>query len=242
MQLSFDQSSETTADVLTDWCDLDAGGIVEVASRTGLHRAFLPCHYEPGYSYPLIVWLRSSMHDGADIAQWIPAISDRNYVAIEMTGPLAARFALGRSSWPSDRSALAAVEAAVETGLATASDHFSIHPDRVLLAGVGETGTLATTAGLVSSQRLAGAIAIDPGPACLMTLLREFRRMRDRRLFLGAANQKPSPRATIELVDLLTTAGVSVDTCDAFGTERAGNAVAQRINEWMMAIICGQRR
>jgi phospholipase/carboxylesterase len=242
MQLSFDnRSADTAATALTDWCDLDAGGVVEVASRTGLCRAFLPCHYEPAYRYPLIVWLRSSMRDDADIAHWMPTISDRNYVAIEMTGPLAARFALGRSSWPSDRSALPAVEAAVETGIVTASDHFSIHPDRVFVAGVGETAALAMTASLISSQQLAGAMAIDSGPACLMTLLREFRRMRDRRLFLGSAHQCPAPRGTLELVDLLTTAGVHVETCDTFGTERARDTVGRRMNEWVME-ICGQRR
>jgi phospholipase/carboxylesterase len=242
MRTPFDDDLDGAAvDVLTEWCDLDAGGVVEVASLTGPRRAFLPCHYEPGYQYPLIVWLRSSMKDDADIARWMPAISERNFVAIEVTGPLAARFALGRSSWPSDRTALAAVETAVEAGISTAFDYFSINPERVFLAGAGEAGTLALTAGLVSRERFAGAVAIDPGQICLMTLLREFRRLSGRRILIGGSDQHSNDRGMVELVDLLTTAGVDVTTCEARGKERPLNVIGRKVNEWMMQIVYGQR-
>ena len=95
---------DPAGDVLTEWCDVECGDVVSLATPAGTARAYLPRHYEAGYQYPLLVWLRSSSRDGADMARWVPQISDRNYVALEVTGPLATRFAvLGRSSWPDDR-------------------------------------------------------------------------------------------------------------------------------------------
>ena len=123
--------------------------------------------------------------------------------------------------------ALAAIDAAIEA----AEGEFSIHPERVFIAGTGDAASLALTAGLVHSRRFAGVVAIDPGPAPLMALLREFRRLKGRRACI-ASQQSETTRASEELIDLLVTAGVRVS--------RLGpTKVARDVNAWMLTVACG---
>ena len=50
------------------------------------HALFAPMHYEPGYAYPLIVWLHGTGGDQRQLQRVMPLVSMRNYVAITPRG------------------------------------------------------------------------------------------------------------------------------------------------------------
>lgn len=50
------------------------------------HVLFSPMHYEPGYAYPLLIWLHGPAQDERQIMKLMPLISMRNYVAIAPRG------------------------------------------------------------------------------------------------------------------------------------------------------------
>lgn len=228
---SFDLNSPSRDDAEghLDWCDLAHGSITEVADDVGSRQIWLPSHYEPGYQYPLIVWLQSSAGD--DLSRWMPAISDRNYIAIAAAGPQRLRALSGQSAWPVDRTAVPTAIACIDAAVESATGMFPIHPDRIFIAGEGDAAALALTAGLVHPQRFAGAVAIDPGPAPLMFLLREFRRLQGRRACLALRSTRPS-RSAEELYDLLVTAGVAVAP---LGPED----LPRQLDAWLLRTACG---
>src|SRR5690348_7083348 len=48
------------------------------------HRICLPQNYEPGYSYPLIVWLHDQGCDAEEVDDVLPRISERNYLGVAL--------------------------------------------------------------------------------------------------------------------------------------------------------------
>ena len=50
------------------------------------HATFAPLHYEPGYAYPLVVWLHGDGGDERQVRHVISKVSLRNYVAIAPRG------------------------------------------------------------------------------------------------------------------------------------------------------------
>jgi predicted esterase len=237
----FGSDSANLADLLFDaeptageWCDLEQGSIISLHSAAASRNVYLPCHYEPYYRYPLVLWLESRP---GELRNWFPAISERNYLAVGVQGPLAARTVLGGSSWPRDRSAIAAATEAIHAAIQQVTGEFSIHPERVFLAGLHDTAALALTVGLTHPQEFAGVAAIDPGAVPLMLLLREFRRMKARRVFVGVSERKNSYRPIEELADLLETAGAELATYNACTAENP-QPLAQRLDAWMIQTIC----
>ena len=56
------------------------------ASQDTIHALFAPLHYEPGYAYPLIVWLHGQGSDERQLRLIMPLVSMRNYVAVAPRG------------------------------------------------------------------------------------------------------------------------------------------------------------
>ncbi len=84
------RSAKTTSDVQS--------GLFATSSHDTVYTLFAPLHYEPGYSYPLIVWLHGHGNDERQLVRIMPLVSMRNYVAVAPRGTLIA--AGGKS--PSD--------------------------------------------------------------------------------------------------------------------------------------------
>ncbi len=53
-----------------------------------IHAIFAPVHYEPGYSYPLLVWLHGPGWDERQLLRIMPLVSMRNYVAVAPRAPV----------------------------------------------------------------------------------------------------------------------------------------------------------
>ena len=121
---------------------------------------FVPLHYEPKYRYPLIVWLHSDGFNENQVNQIMPHISGRNYLA---TGVRATRSmdAVGHQfQWHSGSTAIEQACFRVEQAIDEAQDRFSVHPDRIVLAGYESGATMALRIAMRIPNLVSAAISM----------------------------------------------------------------------------------
>ena len=104
-------------------------------------RVFLPLGYEPGYDYPLLVWLPQSNDAAFDLGRTMMRMSLRNYLAVV-------------PDVPSDsESCFQAIDAMV--------DRYSVHPRRVYLVGVEAGGVNAFRLACQNPESFAGVVSVN---------------------------------------------------------------------------------
>jgi len=134
--------------------------VAKVSRRTcpvGI-QTFAPLHYEPNYSYPLLVWLHDDGGNASDLSRVMPLVSMRNYVGVALTGEAVS----GRRGciWRQAVSVTTAAENQLADAIELACERFRIHRERVFLAGNGTGGTLALRLALRRPHLYAGAASI----------------------------------------------------------------------------------
>ncbi|MCE5267146.1 MAG: hypothetical protein LLG00_04600 [Planctomycetaceae bacterium] len=184
------------------------------AARGFVHALFAPIHYEPGYAYPLIVWLHGAGSDERQLRQVMPLLSLRNYVAVAPRGlssdeecDAAAGF-----GWPQTDDHIERATQLVFESIELASRQFHVSPKRIFLMGADEGGTMAARVAFDHPSRFAGAIslrgALPKGGTPFGNLLAA------RRLSIFLAADRGSERypasQVCEDLRLLHTAGLSV--------------------------------
>jgi pimeloyl-ACP methyl ester carboxylesterase len=237
---------ETPA-IVDDWCDLPEGRLVSLDSPHHGWTVFLPCHFEPGYAYPVFIWLPSSPSGRADLQRWFPLISNRNYVAVAAIDRSAARVGvlasrsglLGRPAGETECS-LPDLEEQIEAAIAAVSAQLPINTDRIFLAGESAAGAAALTVGLTGPRRFAGVAAINPGTVPLLTLLRSFRSLQGAQVLLASTLAAEHRGRREELADLLATAGVALvqHRADSGSPAERCAAAARAIDAWAMELVC----
>lgn len=175
------------------------------------HAIAMPEVYEPGYAYPLIVWFHAAGGNEEDIFRVLPDISERNYLALAIRGD---RCSEAGHEWSTGELGPAALADKLESAIATMRQKFSIHPDRVFLAGVGSGGTTALELLLERPEAFAGAACLSGSFPQLTQPLARFRGLRGRRLLLSTKLDNPEVKV-VEMVHtgrLLYAAGMHVAT------------------------------
>ncbi|TWT67468.1 alpha/beta hydrolase [Allorhodopirellula solitaria] len=163
---------------------------LSLAPRSSL-QLLSPLHYQAGYQYPLLVWLHSAGHNERQIEQVMPYISTRNYVGLGVRAPRATDVRGFGFDWSTNPGAAAKACEHVCLAIEQAQAAFSVHPDRIILAGYGSGAAMACQVALLHSDRFAGVVRAggefpSSGDAAL-----DFKRLRARRLpmlWLQAAN------------------------------------------------------
>ncbi len=149
-------------------------GLFSTAQHDTIHTLFTPLHYEPGYSYPLIVWLHGSSCDERQLLRIMPLVSLRNYVAVAPRGIAVARnggvvspadddVAYG---WSHDEQALQQAEQRIFDSIDMAFRRFHIHSRRIFLAGFDAGGTMALRIAMNHPYKFAGVLSLG---GCLPT-------------------------------------------------------------------------
>lgn len=128
--------------------------------RHGPVSMIAPIHHQPGYQYPLLVWLHNGGNNEHQFRQVIPHISVRNYVGLGVRGVRAVDVSGRQFDWPSTRSGVHGACAATSDAIDAACDEFSIHPDRIILAGYQTGGTMALRVAMAQPDRFAGVICV----------------------------------------------------------------------------------
>ena len=116
---------------------------------------FYPLHYEPGYAYPLLVWLEpDGPESGRLLGDVMPYVSLRNLAAVSVRAGVLAALAF-------------------EGLLVRAQRRLVFNPQRVWLAGFETMGTAALEhAARLGAAHLAGAVSLGgPFPAAWSRLL-----------------------------------------------------------------------
>ena len=121
---------------------------------------FLPARYESGYEYPLVIWLHNNGYNENQINDVMPHISTRNYVGVGIRGSKAVDASGRRFDWLHTPAAISRCEDAVWQAVDDACERYSIHRDRIFLAGYGEGGTMARRVAFQRSSNFAGCVAL----------------------------------------------------------------------------------
>ena len=125
------------------------------------HRLFVPEHYEPGYDYPLVVWLHSDASCELELDNVMMALSSRNYVAIAPRSNQQIRGNGRRFRWGSSNTDCEAAEDLVWDSVQAVSRSLSINTRKIFLAGFGSGGTMAQWIGLRYARQVAGVISLS---------------------------------------------------------------------------------
>ncbi len=117
---------------------------------------FVPEHYEPGYEYPVVVWLHSDASSEAELAGVMNTLSQRNYV-----GFVSARHPVQPEAWgvlrmePYPHAVALATDMIFDSVEYLAIDYPSIHR-RSFSPGMAKVARFAQTIGLRNPERFAG--------------------------------------------------------------------------------------
>lgn len=125
------------------------------------HRLFVPRSYEPGYAYPLVVWLHSDSSSEMELDGIMESLSQQNYIAIAPRGNVKAPGSQRRFQWGTTLTDCAAAEDLVWESVHAAMSSLSIHPDRIFLAGFGGGATMAQWIGLKYPEQVAGVVSLS---------------------------------------------------------------------------------
>ncbi len=186
-----------------------SGPVVSLADEP--HAIALPEIYEPTYSYPLIVWFHGEGGNEEDIFHVLPDISERNYLAIAIRGNQQTD---NGAAWSTGESGPGALADKLQLAIERMSRKFSIHTDRVFLAGLGSGGTTALELLLERPEAFAGAACLGGAFPALTQPLARFRGLRGRRVLLSTTIDCPEVKV-IDMIQngrLLYSAGMNVGT------------------------------
>ena len=143
------------------------------------HRLFVPEHYEPGYDYPLVVWLHSDASCELELDNVMMALSSRNYVAI---APRANQKCRGNDrcfTWGDSQTDCNVAEDLLWDSVQAVSSSLSINTRKIFLAGFGSGGTMAQWIGLKYAKQIAGVISLSGSFPTASKVLSDWKRARD---------------------------------------------------------------
>jgi phospholipase/carboxylesterase len=212
------------------------------------HRLFVPEHYEPGYAYPLIVWLHSDASSEMELDNVMPGLSLRNYVAIAPRANVKSRGVQHKFRWGTSTTDCAVAEDLVWDCVQAAMDSLSIHPDRIFLAGFGGGATMAQWIGLKYARQVAGVVSLSgefPKTKCVLS---NWKQARDVNVLYG---QRPGSTlcSDEELYRTIKTTHqsglnyqfVRFDSNDRFSSEanELNTTMLEVANRFLMGIVTG---
>lgn len=144
------------------------------------HSLFAPCHYEPGYEYPLLVWLHGPGDDERQLCRIMPHLSLRNYVAVGPRGCCPPDPGCLGYRWQQGEHSVQDAADRVFDSIEVACGKYNVAKDRIFLAGYQCGGTLALRIGLKYPEHFAGAMSVDgpfPTGAAPLSRLRQAREL-----------------------------------------------------------------
>ena len=207
------------------------------------HLIFIPQHYEPGYAYPLLVWLHGPGSDEEQLLRIMPLVSLRNYLAV---APRGLRQITDRGqaiySWPQTPEGIDYAQAAVAHAIRTVCSRYHVAEDRIFLAGFDLGGTMALRLALEEPWRFAGAASLG---GAFPTWGRPFALLRQQRqlsflLLSGAYSERFSPEEACRALKLLHQAGISVILRQYSCGDQMHQGMLADLNRWIMGQVTGQ--
>jgi phospholipase/carboxylesterase len=200
--------------------NLDRPFQVESASFSAVsfdfpHVIFAPLHYEPGYSYPLIVWLHGRGSDERQLPRIMPLVSMRNYVAVAPQGICVLKPGQPGPEaydWLQTEEHIQQAEQRVFDSVELATRAYNISSRRIFLVGFDSGGTMALRLAMSHPSEFAGVISLCGALPTGRTLFGNLVAARRLGMFLatGRGSRDYAAARVCEDLRLLHTAGLSV--------------------------------
>jgi phospholipase/carboxylesterase len=188
-------------------------GLFSASADDQTYALFGPLHYEPGYAYPLIIWLHGPATDEHQLRRVMPLVSMRNYVAIAPRGLCQngkdGAFGFG---WPQNDDACERAEHQIFEALEAAAEKFHISRRKIFLAGFDQGGTMAFRVALSHPQHFAGVLSLGGRFPSGRNPFGNINSARKIPIFLAAGRNSAEYRTdeVCENLRLLHTAGMSI--------------------------------
>jgi phospholipase/carboxylesterase len=198
-------------------------------------------HYEPGYSYPLVVWLHGSTGNEHQLRKVMPLVSMRNYVAIAPRATAVERRLRNAFRWRQTSEEIEEAEARIFDCIAIAERRFNIHNKRIFLAGFGTGGTMAVRVAWRNPGRFAGVASIAgalPSNGCPLSRVNEIRQFPCLLATTRESRSYPENHVCQDL-RLLHSAGCTVALRQYPGGDELTTGMLADVDRWMMELVCG---
>lgn len=200
-------------------------------------------HYEPGYAYPLVVWLHSDDSSEHELHEVMPHLSTRNYVAVAPRGGIDTPGDRNSFLWSQQADQVAAASESVQQAVERAERRYHVDSNQIFLAGFGSGGEMALRLALATPESYAGVVSINgPLPRGRNPLgqLKAVRRL-PVMLVAGLESESyPQERVCGDL-RLLHSAGIKLQIVHLPAGDELTTATLRTINGWMMQQI-GEKR
>ena len=201
---------------------------------------FAPMHHEPGYAYPLIVWMHGDGEDERQLMRVMPMLSLRNYVAIALRGSVMYEKSVQAKRgfyWP--REAYDETLAGVLECLETVKQRYRISEKRIYLAGSGGGGTMALRLAFKNPCFFAGVASLDgpiPDDGMLLEHLKELRKVRIM-IGLSRSSEKYPVAEVCEHLPMLHAAGLAVTVRNYPTAGTLQTDMLRDVDRWIMGSI-----
>lgn len=198
------------------------------------HRLFVPLHHEAAYAYPLILWLHDDGNDASEVNQVMPAISDRNYLAVGIRGPKSLNDRGTQFGWSDTRNSLVTLAGHLDQVLASVFARYRVHPQRIIAAGSGRGGSAAVKLAMAEPNRFAGAVCV--GGSINEPVVHDLERLRQRKLpILWQRFLKPGEE-TIPSSEIarIRPYGCRLDIEQFVGEGTICTEMLRRVDHWIM--------
>ena len=208
-------------------------------SSDSTHALFVPLHYEPGYAYPLIVWLHGPETDERQLMRIMPSVSMRNYVAVAPRGILAScpqQPDRQHYHWPQTADHIQEAEERVFAGIQAARARFHVAAERIFLAGFDSGGTMAFRTAMSHPEQFAGVLSLCGAFPTGQTPFSHLTGARCLPVFLAAArHSRRYPSETVcENLRLLHSAGMSITLRQYPGGHELTAQMLRDVDNWII--------
>jgi len=199
----------------------------------GDDRLFTPLGHEPGYDYPLLVWLPGSQEASRRakpfaLGRVMPRVSLRNFVAVQPV--------LGPRESPA-----MGLDDAIWRSIERVGDRIAIHPRRIFLVGQGTGGSDAFRIACRHPREFAGVVSLGgpfPLDESLFSHLADVRRLP--MLYCCRRSSVMEQAAhTDRTLRLFHAAGAALAMRIYPGSNDLSKAVLADVNRWVMDEVCG---
>ena len=192
---------------------------------------FTPLHYEPGYGYPVVIWLHGPGADERQLQRVMPLLSMRNYVGVAPRGNIRLQPGIA-CDWSPASEQLGWVDDLVLDALQAAKKKYHVDSRRVFIAGFQTGGSTALQVALRYPERFAGAISMGgafPKVQIPLSRLHEARRLP----ILMVKSREPVRRIDRDF-RLWYAASLDVTVCEYRGALDFTSDVFRGVNGWVI--------
>ncbi|WP_161604486.1 alpha/beta hydrolase [Roseiconus nitratireducens] len=204
---------------------------------------FVPLSYEPNYRYPLIVWLHSDGFNENQVCHVMPHVSTRNYLGVGVRGTQAIDAAGHRFDWHSSSAAMDVAQRRVLHAVRAATSKYSVHPDRIVLAGYQRGGTMAMQIAMRNPEMFAAAISLGGTLGRVGGATIDLDQLRQRRLPMlwqwSIQGDHYSQETLVKEIQFVMNVRSQIEIRQYRNDDEMNTVVLSDLNQWVMDHVVG---